>query len=136
MFICNECGFVSREKNIKSCQNPRCHHHQRHNQNAFNLLNPNEMNRLFNSIDRHMQAGHHPHLHQPVSAASTAPISTPPPQTDQNLPNDQHSLGFATVPNQTFDGISSLDDAMKNGTLFPSLHMPYNKKIINRGFSQ
>ena len=127
MFICNECGFVSREKNMKSCQNPNCHHHQRPTQNAFNLLNPNEMNRLFNTTTRHMEAGADHSHNRPV------PPSAAPSHNPQSLPCDKHALGFATVPNQSFDGISSLDDAMKHGTLFPSLNMPYNKRIINRG---
>jgi len=78
-----------------------------------------------------MEAGQD-NRHLAATAASSAPI-TLTHQNNQGLPCDKHTLGFATVPNQTFDGISSLDDAMKNGTLFPSLHMPYNKRIINRG---
>jgi len=125
MFICNECGYVSREKNATSCGNTNCRHHQKTPQaSTFNLLNPNEMHRLFNSTTRHLE-----------TAKDNAPIHnhTPPKAVHQNLPCSKHTLGFATVPMQTFDGISSLDDAMKNGTLFPSLNMPYDKKIINRG---
>jgi len=80
------------------------------------------MHRLFNSTTRHLEAAKDNH---PITA---------PSQPNQNMPCDKHALGFATVPNQTFDGISSLDEAMQNGTLFPSLNMPYSKKIINRGW--
>jgi hypothetical protein len=42
-------------------------------------------------------------------------------------------LGFATVPNQVWGRIYDMETAMRQGTVFPELDMPYTKKIIDRG---
>ena len=48
------------------------------------------------------------------------------------LPDDNSTLGFATVPFQIFKNIFKLDEVLMTGTVFPELYMPYTQKIINR----
>jgi len=66
-------------------------------------------------------------------ARPQAPPTHPmPPAQPSNLPNDAHSLAFATVPFQTFRGIMPLAEGLRAGTAFTELYMPYDKKIIRR----
>ena len=48
--------------------------------------------------------------------------------------SDEHQLGFATVPFQTFGEIYPPDKGLRSGTIFPELAMPYTKKIFRRGY--
>lgn len=52
---------------------------------------------------------------------------------DIKMENSCGSLAFATVPMQKCENLYPLKEAMKTGTIFPSLNMPYDKKIIWRG---
>ncbi|WP_041701795.1 spore coat associated protein CotJA [Gottschalkia acidurici] len=40
-------------------------------------------------------------------------------------PNSRYKLAHAYVPFQTMDKVYCPEDALKRGTLFPELHLPY-----------
>jgi len=63
-----------------------------------------------------------------TNTPSREQASSPPDKQVSSM----HSLGFATVPFQKFNGIMAPCDSLKAGTVFAELNMPYDKKIIRR----
>lgn len=105
MYYCNHCGFVSMNENSGWCNNPRCRNYGM----ALEKLEPQNK-----SI----------HMYGLMKEECFMP----------EVPcNDRLQLAFATVPFQKMsETVYSPHEALKAGTIFPQLNMPWISRIKRR----
>jgi len=157
MYICRHCGGSTRNDNIRYCNNRNCafYGHTAKGGNGIPEMSSNEPQIFFRPEEVSKLSGgifHDSNLHRlndsvysgisshnehisgiNMHSQHIAPVSDYGRGARCDVPDSTHSYGFATVPMQQFGKIYSPQEAMKTGTLFPALDMPYSQKIINRG---
>jgi len=99
---------------------------------AMHTMPPTQMNGGMQQVPQMQMHGNHSQM--PMHSHARCDVAREYPRPV--IPcNNQLQISFATTPMQNNADTYSLKTALVQGTLFEALDMPYNKRIINRGYT-